>query len=171
LTAVAFEQLGAKLMGRSVAKALTTRSRNFVAWFHARPREVAITWNLLCLEGHLDDLGPNSVNPDHLLWALMFMKLYTNETVLASVAGCTEKTFRKWAWFYTEAIAKLDVKVVRLPPCFLSFFFVVVFYYFVWRCLPTLALCCHMPSRYDGTVDIAITWVIDAWLLSMALTS
>ena len=106
-------------MGRPVAKALTSRRRNFVAWFHARPREVAITWNLLCLEGHLDCLGPNSVNPDHLLWALMFMKVYTNETVLASVAGCTEKTFRKWAWFYMEAIAKLDVKVVRF---LLSFF-------------------------------------------------
>lgn len=115
LTAEDFEQLGAKLVRKPVAAALTSRRRNFVAFFHARPREVAITWNLLCLEGHLDDLGPNSVNPEHLLWALMFMKVYSNETVLSSVAGCSEKTFRKWVWFYMEAIAKLDAKVVSLP--------------------------------------------------------
>ena len=159
LTEEDFEQRGAEIARRKVASSLRTRQRRFSAWFHSTPREVAITWNLLCLEGYLDELGPNSVNPDHLLWALMFMKVYTNETVFCSIAGCCEKTFRKWVWFYMEAIANLDVKVVSLYLLF-----------FAWlSILPTHTL--YFSFRYDGATATETTMAIGVLLPLMAPTS
>ena len=51
----------------------------------------------------------------HLLWALLFMKTYSKESVHSSlVGGVDEKTFRKWAWIFVEAISYLECDVVRL---------------------------------------------------------
>ena len=51
--------------------------------------------------------------PVHLLWALMFMKLYCSESVLAALAGGVhEQTFRKWSWYFVEEIANLQYKVI-----------------------------------------------------------
>jgi hypothetical protein len=43
----------------------------------------------------------------HLLWALLFMKCYTSEQVLANMVGTTPKTFRKWIWPFVTVIARL----------------------------------------------------------------
>ena len=48
----------------------------------------------------------------HLLWALMFLKLYTAECVLASIAAVDEKSYRKWAWAFVDAVADLHTQVV-----------------------------------------------------------
>ena len=56
--------------------------------------------------------GKKGSIPQHLLWALMLMKVYATEGVLASFAGVTEKTFRKRAWEYIQAIATLKYEVV-----------------------------------------------------------
>ena len=56
---------------------------------------------------------PNGAQPYHLLWGLMFMKLYCAEAVNASMAGGVDvKTFRKWSWLFAEAIAVLHYSVV-----------------------------------------------------------
>ena len=44
--------------------------------------------------------------PKHLLWALMLVKVYAKEEVLAKLARCDEKTFRKWAWLFVEEISE-----------------------------------------------------------------
>ena len=44
--------------------------------------------------------------PKHLLWALMLVKVYAFENALAKLAGCDEKTFRKWAWLFLEEISE-----------------------------------------------------------------
>jgi hypothetical protein len=43
----------------------------------------------------------------------MFLRRYDTHWILASNAGCDEKTFIKWSWFYVEAIANLDKILVR----------------------------------------------------------
>ncbi len=53
----------------------------------------------------------------HLLWALMFMKLYVTEPDMCANAGgsCGDvdpRTFRKWVWPFIEALAELQYKVV-----------------------------------------------------------
>jgi len=46
--------------------------------------------------------------PKHMLWACMFLKLYTTETIHSSLAGCNEKTFRKWAFLYIRLLANAN---------------------------------------------------------------
>lgn len=41
----------------------------------------------------------------HLLWALMFIKIYASEAVLKGKAGVKdEKTYTKWTWIVLRAI-------------------------------------------------------------------
>ena len=67
---------------------------------------------------------PTKVKPKHLLWALMFMKVYNSELVLASWAGVTPKTYRKYCWMIIEAIAKQVRNVVSSKKTFFFLFFV-----------------------------------------------
>ena len=60
----------------------------------------------------------------HLLWALVFMKIYGTETVLSSLVGVSEKIFRKWVWLFIEAISYLKSEVVSyLLFCNFLFYF------------------------------------------------
>ena len=53
------------------------------------------------------DIGKAKV--EHLLWALLFMKVYSVEVVLCGLVGHpSEKTFRKWTKFMIEQIANLE---------------------------------------------------------------
>ena len=65
----------------------------------------------------VNDFGQHSINEwctsFHLLWALMFLKLYCSEAVLSSLAGGVhEQTFRKWSWYFVHEIANLQYKVI-----------------------------------------------------------
>ena len=59
----------------------------------------------------LDDL-PCGARLLHLLWALFHCKVYSTEEVLSGIAGCDEKTFRKWSSIFREAITMAIDKVV-----------------------------------------------------------
>ena len=53
----------------------------------------------------------------HLLWALIFLKLYPKEGAMCALAGGPEgaidpKTLRKWIWPFIDGLAELDVYVV-----------------------------------------------------------
>ena len=47
-----------------------------------------------------------NVHHKHLLWALLFLKTYTTEDILATMSGVTRKTFRFWTWLVVEVITK-----------------------------------------------------------------
>ena len=53
-----------------------------------------------------------SAQPKHLLWALMLVKVYATEEVLAKLACCDEKTYRKWAWLFLEEISETVFPIV-----------------------------------------------------------
>ena len=48
----------------------------------------------------------------HLLWALLFLKVYGNETTHSKIVGTSPKTFRKWVWQILTDIADLKAMVV-----------------------------------------------------------
>ena len=48
----------------------------------------------------------------HLLWALMLLKTYAAEHILAAAAGANEKTYRKYVLSVLESIARAHGKVV-----------------------------------------------------------
>ena len=77
-------------------------------------RLVALVWRELMEDGWIVRCAGRCPHPKHLLWSLLFLKIYGVEEVHAARVGCDEKTFRKWAWLYAEAVAKLDRKFVRV---------------------------------------------------------
>jgi hypothetical protein len=76
----------------------------FCSHFGVTPEMCCIIWNKCFF--------PLGVNPEHLLWALLFLKLYATEEVLCNFAGTTRKTFRKWTWIVIKAISQLAPQVV-----------------------------------------------------------
>jgi hypothetical protein len=82
---------------------------DFTSYFGTTVEMVAIVWTKL---GQFSCL-PEKANPKHLLWALLYLKNYSSEQVLKNLAGCkSEKTFRKWAETYVDALSKLTPYVV-----------------------------------------------------------
>ena len=67
------------------------------------------------------DLNLNGVKMKHLLWTLLFLRLYDTEEVLAAKVGTGEKTYRKWVWMLIDIISYLRVDVVSD--------FIIVFYF------------------------------------------
>jgi hypothetical protein len=55
---------------------------------------------------------PCKTEPKHLLWALMYMKLYCPEDVMAILCSTSKNTLSKWVWLWIEAIADLSVEVI-----------------------------------------------------------
>jgi hypothetical protein len=78
----------------------------FKAHVGVSPEVTFQTWELITRK-------PKHSKPKHLLWALLFAKLYSTEEVLAGMVGVTRKTFRKWSWKFLKKIAMLKSIVVR----------------------------------------------------------
>ena len=115
--AAAFFSLGKKILRRHNMLRMKTERRRFQSTFGATPHHCAIVWEMLRDSPEL----PRWTQPYHLLWALLFMKVYASESVNAAiVGGVTEKTFWKWAWLLLHAKAFLHCDVVS---SFLSTFF------------------------------------------------
>lgn len=123
--AIEFQRLGAEIMRRDpdFVGSGVVADRRFRSYFGVSVDVCTQAWQLL-----LAQIGtlPKGALMVHLLWALMCMKLYTNETALASIAGgVDEKTFRKWSWFFIEELSYLETSVVSLfdsMPCLGDFF-------------------------------------------------
>ena len=99
---------GQEIFRRQKKAANGTADRRFRACFGASPLVCAIIWKGIAPVVSAYD----GYSPTHLLWALMFMKLYCLEPVNASIVGVDEKTFRKWSWIVIDAIESLYDDVV-----------------------------------------------------------
>jgi hypothetical protein len=109
-----FSLIGAELMGRdsSHGSALTF-DRRFRSTFGTSPDVCAVIWNML---DPYNTIAHEGTSPQHLLWALMFMKMYAKESVRCSMAGgVDEKTLRKWVWIFVIEISFLEPYVVCAP--------------------------------------------------------
>ena len=106
-----FLQQGRIMLGRSKKAVSAAEQQRFRAMFGTSPEICSLLWD------HLDPPNsmPNEVKAFHLLWGLMFLKLYASEVVHCAIAGgVDEKTFRKWSWLFVSAIADLSPNVVSL---------------------------------------------------------
>ena len=80
----------------------------FVVCSERQAQTVLIVWFMLVESGHMSKKSILfKARPQHLLWALMFLKMYASTSVNASFARCDEKTFRKWCWKVIEALSSL----------------------------------------------------------------
>lgn len=115
-----FARLGNQIMNRSSSGSQSAFESRWQQHFNAEPDVCLEVWNRLEVEDHWES-GPDdrSAEPQHLLWALLFLKTYATESVLAGMCGgVDEDTFSTWAWRFIEKISYLDSEVVRQAICF-----------------------------------------------------
>jgi hypothetical protein len=55
---------------------------------------------------------PDGAEPHHLLWTLLFLKVYASEEVLSNLIGVCTNTYRKWVWPMLSAIQQMESQVV-----------------------------------------------------------
>ena len=80
-----------------------TADRRFRETFGTSSIVCCRIWKLLQLE----KASLKNMTPNHLLWGLILLKLYSSETVHAGMTGVDEKTFRKWSHFAIKRVADL----------------------------------------------------------------
>ena len=99
----AFVALFREISQRAPEVSFSTEARPFRALFGVSAQVCAVIWGML--RGHV----PRRSTPTHLLWSLMFLKVYASEHVHCEISGANEKTFRKWVWVFVPLLADLSV--------------------------------------------------------------
>ncbi len=98
-----FEIQGHGLIQRAPGLGVVRSNRRFRSMFGVSPEVCAKTWN------KLGSLRPENSEPRHLLWTLLFLKVYATETVNAAICSVDEKTFRTWVRKFVTAISQLRI--------------------------------------------------------------
>ena len=94
---------------KNIGRSSRTEDRDFREMFGCGPQVVFNLWQLMSFHQTL----PISGQLNHLLWTLMFLKIYGKEATLCTLAGAVDKkTFRKWIWGFLIAIGDLEEYVV-----------------------------------------------------------
>ena len=84
----------------------------FRGMFGAPMTVIALLWNRIQLQPPVLRKG---AHPKHILWALMFLKVYAASSVLRCLCGWpSESNHREWVWYFIERIAGLRVEVIDL---------------------------------------------------------
>lgn len=105
-----FADLGGEMARNSPGLSFKTEQRRFRALFGVSAELCADVWSRTAAS------RPPKSRPVHLLWALLFLKVYGSEQTHRTITGVDEKTFRKWSWFFIELIADLNVvRFTALP--------------------------------------------------------
>jgi len=114
-----FRKLGGEIMGRDPeGRSEKIFMVRWMSFFGVSPLVCLETRNLIGVTvDAVDDLA--SAKPEHLLWALLFLKKYGDESEMARLVGADrgavdEKTFRKWSKIFIIRIACLVCDVVSL---------------------------------------------------------
>lgn len=95
-----FDYAGSVIIGQGVYSE-NVMDRRFRAFFGTTSAVCARIWHCINI--------PRNAQPRHLLFSLLFLKMYGNEHQHASICSVDEKTFRKWAWYYVEQMAAMQV--------------------------------------------------------------
>ena len=108
-----FETVASCMLRRDLAKiSRLTRNRLFHSFFGTSSQICSVLWDYIDPYNTIGKKYKN-VSPKHLLWALMFLKVYGTEDIHSTLAGGVDpKTFRKWCWIFIDYIGNLHVKLV-----------------------------------------------------------
>ena len=118
-----FKELGLTMAGNEcpdVGQSEKEKEKTFKSFFGVHWDICEITWALL------DDNGKyKKREPKHLLWTLVFFKVYSTENVHCKIVKepgkkmTTAKTFREWVRKVAEELADISFLVVRRAMCIL----------------------------------------------------
>ena len=104
---VNFDSLASEMTSSTQGSRLL-QNRQFISFFGVSSNVCEKLWTLLLPK------APEELLPIHLLYGLLMLKTYATESVCCSIAGVSEKTFRKWAWITIEALSNLKVVSIFL---------------------------------------------------------
>ena len=94
----------------------TDKDERFRSCFGAPSEVVAEIWNRI--EPTIDKPG---AHPKHLLWALVFLKVYSTEDIHCSIVGWpSTRTFCTWSWYFVRKISELKDDVILLENRFVD---------------------------------------------------
>ena len=78
-------------------------------------KTISELWNML---NPINNIS-NRAQPKHLLWTMVFLKVYKSEPVHLQLTGCkSHDTFQQWVLRFGLAIADLESKVIVFENCF-----------------------------------------------------
>lgn len=113
-----FIRHGEGILNRTIVIRNDTFDRRWKAHFGTSPENCVTLWNMC----RPYETMPKGVMLCHLLWALLFLKLYNSEEKNAGDAGADEKTYRKWTWLFVEEISFQEAKTIMWESRFLGNF-------------------------------------------------
>jgi hypothetical protein len=92
-----------------------------VQWSNAKVDSKCRSANA-CDSRSLEQTAANLIDnatPKHLLWGMLWMKVYSTEEVHCCIVGWPDpKTFRQWSWYFIKKIADLEASVILLDDRF-----------------------------------------------------
>ncbi len=101
-----FYERGLQIAGIRTRTLCDTNMEYFRSHFGVSPGVASIIWDMIFCR------LPNNFCFYHVLWGLLFMKVYATAPVLAGKVGADEGTFRERSWKVVKAIASLKCSVV-----------------------------------------------------------
>jgi hypothetical protein len=79
--------------------------RKFRSLFGCSPLVCCTMYNKLVEQ----NLIHNKCRVLHFMWTLVFLKIYSSENALCTLLKCSEKTLRKWVWYYLEKCSQIEL--------------------------------------------------------------
>lgn len=98
-----FIRISQPILRRNATQSKKRTDRHFKSLFGISPVVCSDLWKQLNLTIN------NAAKPEHLLWGLLFLKVYDTEQGNRSITGVSEKTFRKCCWIIIKGIASLKL--------------------------------------------------------------
>ena len=98
-----FVNVAEGMLGKAVGLQAIRTDRRFRALFGVSPVLCSLVWN------KFSKMLPVRGQPQHLLWSLLQLKVYSTEAVLVAIAAVDRKTFRKWSWMILDCLSRLPV--------------------------------------------------------------
>lgn len=110
-----FLTVGLTITNHSYRLRTHATNRKFRAFFGIPPSTCFIIW------GSIKSKIPPGCTPKHLLFGLLFLKVYASEHIHAALCSVSEKTFRKWAWVIVHLVS--DLRLVSYFSIFDIFYY------------------------------------------------
>ena len=116
---------------KAIARSTQIEDREFREMFGCGVGVAVSCWEKLVEKNLVPDKGSSR----HLLWALMFLKVYGKECTMCKLAGVKDpKTFRYQVWIFNPAIAELESSVVRYKPFFCHVYILISISHLLLHC-------------------------------------
>ena len=96
-----FLQIAVHLLRMDHIRSTTEQYRKYSTLLGLSPFSTNLLWSVLD--------KPKGLKPVHLLWTLLFLRMYPTQEVLLSYLQVDTKTARKWIWMVVDLLADLDM--------------------------------------------------------------